>query len=85
MNRPTERKVYAATLGAGAGTIISEFALWGADAIWWPDPNVGIPTPVAAIINLAVIAGFTYGAGWLAKHDPGYTQVEELPDPAVNL
>lgn len=74
MNRPVERKVYAGSLGALTGTIISDFALWGVDAIWWPSPEIEIPGPVASFVSAVVITGFTFVAGWLAKHDPGYTE-----------
>ena len=74
MNRPVERKVYAGSLGALTGTIISDFALWGVDAIWWPSPKIEIPGPVASFVSAVVITGFTFVAGWLAKHDPGYTE-----------
>jgi hypothetical protein len=74
VNRPVERKVYAGSLGALTGTIISDFALWGVDAIWWPSPETEIPGPVASFVSAVVITGFTFVAGWLAKHDPGYTE-----------
>jgi hypothetical protein len=68
MSKAVERKVYASTLGAGAGTIVSEFALWGVREIWWPDYET-IPTPVASFVELIVIVGFTFFAGWWAKHE----------------
>lgn len=67
-SKPVERKVYAATLGAGAGTIVSDFVLWGVDTIWWPSPDVDIPTPVASFSSLIVTVGLTFLAGFLAKH-----------------
>lgn len=77
MARPVERKVYASTIGAGAGLTVSNFALWIADAIWWPgDPSV--PGPVADFVMLAVTIGLTFLGGYLAKHDPGYVQIDEL-------
>jgi hypothetical protein len=81
--RPTERKVYAATLGAGAGTIVSEFVLWGIDSIWWPSDTANVPGPVASFVNLLVPMLLAFGAGWLAKHDPGYTEIDEPPLPPV--
>lgn len=81
MNRPVERKVYAATIGAGAGTIVSQFVLWAADSLWWPgDGKVDVPLPVAGFINLVVPAALAFVLGWLAKHDPGYTEIDPLPD-----
>lgn len=86
MTRPVERKVYAATIGAGAGLTVSNFALWGADALWWPSPDVNVPVPVASFVELIVTVGLAFLGGWLAKHDPGYveidgeSEVEPLPD-----
>lgn len=67
MARPTERKVYAATLGAGAGTIVSDFVMWAVDSIWWPANDVNPPGPVAAFVNLVVPAALAFALGWLAK------------------
>lgn len=85
MKRPVERKVYAGSLGALSGSIVSDFALWGVDQYWWPgDPE--IPAPVAAFVSALVITGFTFLAGYVAKHDPGYTEIDQedvlepLPD-----
>lgn len=69
MNRPVERKVIAATGGATAGTIVSEFVLYLADEIWWPSTEAVVPLPVAAFVNLVVIAGLTWVAGFMAKHN----------------
>jgi hypothetical protein len=79
-NRPVERKVYAATIGAGAGTVVSEFVLWGVDSLWWPAPDVNPPTPVAALINLLIPALVAFTAGWFAKHDPGYVEIDQAED-----
>lgn len=68
MSKPVERKVYAATLGSGAGTIVSGFALWGVDQIWWPSEDIDIPLPVASFVELIVIVGFTFLSGFMAKH-----------------
>lgn len=76
MNRPVERKVYAASLGAGVGTIISDFALWGIDQIWWPAEEEIVPLPVAGFVALIVTVGLTFISGWWAKHDPGATYEE---------
>lgn len=67
MNKPVERKVYAATIGAGAGTIVSNFVLWAVDAIWWPANDASPPDPVAAFINLVIPAALAFALGWLAK------------------
>lgn len=81
MNRPVERKVYAGTLGALSGAIVSDFALWGIDQIWWPSPTQDIPTPVAAFASAVVISAFTFLAGYITKHDPGIVdEWEEVPE-----
>lgn len=86
MTRPVERKVYAGAIGAGAGLTVSNFALWIVDRIWWPSDAVEIPLPVADFVSLLTTVGFAFVAGWLAKHDPGYSEidqedtVEPLPD-----
>lgn len=84
-HRPVERKVFAGTLGAGAGTIVAEFGLWAVDEIWWPGAEE-IPSPVAAFVSFVLITGFAFVAGWLAKHDPGYTEeIEYVYDPEETL
>lgn len=65
MSKPVERKVYAATLGAGAGTIVSDFALWGVDQLWWPSPEVDIPTPCSFFCRLNYYC-WTHFLDWLA-------------------
>lgn len=82
-SRPVERKVYAATLGALSSTVVSDFALWAVDAIWWPSPDKEIPVPVAGFVSAVVVTGVTFLAGWLAKHDPGYVLIDEPPLPDV--
>lgn len=79
MTRPVERKVYAGTIGAGAGLTISNFALWCVDRAWWPADNVDIPTPVAGFVEFVVTVGTAFLFGWLAKHDPGYVMIDQ-PD-----
>jgi hypothetical protein len=81
--RPVERKVYAATIGAGAGTIVSDFVMWGIDRIWWPAESINPPDPVASLVTFLVPMLVAFGAGWLAKHDPGYTEIDESPLPDV--
>ena len=86
MKRPVERKVLAGTIGAGAGVTISDFALWVVDTIWWPADDATVPVPVAGFVSLIVTTGFAFIAGWLAKHDPGYVEIDQadtlepLPD-----
>lgn len=80
-SKPTERKVYASTIGAGAGFTVSAFALWAVDAIWWPSPDVDIPDPVAGFVGLVITVGLTFISGWLAKHGDYETEYVE-DDPA---
>lgn len=82
--RPVERKVYAGSLGALSGAIVSDFTLWGVDKLWWPGVEE-VPNPVAAFVSAVVITGFAFGAGWLAKHDPGYTEIDQEEDVAEPL
>jgi hypothetical protein len=72
-----ERKVYAATIGAGAGLTVSNFALWVADTLWWPAPDAEVPGPVAGFVELIVTVGLAFLGGWLAKHDPGYVEIDQ--------
>lgn len=76
MSRPTERKVYASAIGAGAGLTISNFALWGADQLWWPGTE-DVPLPVAGFVELIVTVGLAFLGGWFAKHDPGYETIDQ--------
>lgn len=66
---PVEPKVRAATTGAGAGAILSQFALWAADEVWWNgDATPSVPFPVAAAITLAVTSGLAFISGYQARH-----------------
>lgn len=80
MKQPVERKVYAGTLGALSGAIVSDFALWGIDQIWWPNPTENIPTPVAVFASAAVITAFTFLSGYIAKsHVEEWADEESVP------
>lgn len=68
MSRPVERKVIAGTLGAGAGTIVSDFVLWGIDELWFPGAQE-LPTPVAAFASFVVITGLAFLSGFMARHN----------------
>lgn len=82
--RPVERKVLAGSLGALTGDTVSNFALWGIDELWWPGP-AEIPAPVAVFVSALTITLFTFMAGWLAKHDPGYVEIDQVDDVAEPL
>jgi hypothetical protein len=79
---PISPKLYAAAIGAGAGTILSTFLLWliGAsafDAGWDADSVdnaiVAVPTPLALVVGLVITLGLTALGAW-AQADP-----ERLP------
>jgi hypothetical protein len=79
---PVSPKLYAAAIGAGAGTIASTFALWllGAWAFGagWSSDRVdnaiaAVPTPLALFVGLLITLGLT-AAGAYIKQDP-----ERLP------
>lgn len=67
---PVEPKVKAATQGAGAGAVLSQFVLWGADEIFWNGDSLppDVPFPVAAAITLGVTSGLAFIGGYLARH-----------------
>lgn len=74
---PTEAKVYAATLGSGAGTILSGFVLWVLGVTFWHSSTgagdavaaaAAVPAPVAGVVTLALAIGGTYVAGHAAPH-----------------
>lgn len=85
MTRPVERKVYAGAIGAGAGLTVSNFCLWIVDRIWWPSESVDIPLPVADFVGLLATVGFAFLAGYLAKHDPGYSEIDQTEEVAQPL
>ncbi|MBS45278.1 MAG: hypothetical protein CMH83_19340 [Nocardioides sp.] len=66
-NRPTA-KVTAATLGAGAGAIVSDFAVWGLDELFWNGPaDPTVPAPVAAFTTLLITSGLALAAGYFKR------------------
>lgn len=74
---PVKRKVYASTIGAGAGYTVSEFCLWIVDRIWWPADDVNPPLQVASMVGLVATVGFAFIAGWLAKEGIEIPVVED--------
>ncbi len=67
----TETKVTAATLAAALSGLI----LWGLGTYAL---RGAVPAPVALVVALAVPAGVTFAAGYLAKH----THRPDLPPPS---
>jgi len=79
---PISPKVWSAGIGAGAGTIISTFLLWllgaflfraGSSADRVDNAIAAVPSPLAAVVVLAVTVGLTL-LGAYVKTDP-----ERLP------
>lgn len=79
MAAATESKVYGATIGGGAGAIVTSFVLWLLGVLVWNvssvaesagDAIAAVPLPVAGVITGLITLGGVYGGGWLAKHTP---------------
>jgi len=79
MTAPVEAKVYAATIGTGAGAVVSAFLVWLLGVLIWAAPNsaagaaeamASVPAPVSAIVGLIITVGSTFLGGYLAKHTP---------------
>ncbi len=66
----TETKVTAATLAAAFSGLI----LWGLATYAF---RGAVPAPVVLVVSLAVPAGMTFAAGYMAKH----THRPDLPAP----
>jgi len=76
---PTENKVWAATIGSGAGLAISQAVLWLLGVTVWgasgsapkaADAVAAVPAPIAAFLAVLLTVGLAYAAGWAAKHTP---------------
>ena len=79
MTAPTENKVWAATIGSGAGLTVSAFINWCLGVGLWhasstaqkaTEAVAAVPGPVAGIIGLGLTVGGAFAAGWYAKHTP---------------
>lgn len=88
---PVESKVYAATIGTGAGAVVAAFVIWLLGVIIWHAPftSVGateaaaaVPAPVTGIVALAITVGGTFLGGYRAKHTPRPPE-PPAPDAAV--
>jgi hypothetical protein len=74
---PVETKVTAATLGASASAVV----LWALETyVFTPG---AVPAPVAGFAELIILAGCTFGAGWLARHTPR-SDPDALPPDSAN-
>lgn len=83
---PVEGKVAAATVGSGAGAVVSVFILWllgvlvfgaSGDATLSSAAIEAVPTPVAGLIGAAVTVGGTFVGGYFAQHTP---RIENIVD-----
>lgn len=79
MAAATENKVWASTVGSGAGLVFGTLVLWLLGVFVWgaafdaPSADVAVsavPGPVKAVVLALATAGATYFAGWRAKHTP---------------
>jgi hypothetical protein len=65
----TEPKVKAATIGSGAGAILTAFSLYLIDNFWYNGEDTPeVPFAVASMVGLVVTSGLTFAGGWWAKH-----------------
>ena len=72
-----ESKVYAATLGSGAGAILSGFLLWVLGVTFWHSSAsagdavaavAAVPAPVALVVGLVFTVAGTFLSGFQAPH-----------------
>lgn len=84
---PVEGKVWASTVGAGAGTVTAGFLTWLLGVSLWGAPSdaahavqavQAVPAPVSLMLGLALSVGATFMAGYQAKH----TDRPAVPAPA---
>lgn len=66
VNKPVSNKVKAATLGAGASVVVTDFALWIVDRYAFTGEG-NIPQPVSAFALLAITTAVTWVSGYMAK------------------
>lgn len=88
MTDTIESKVYAATLGSGAGTILSGFLLWLLGITIWHSSSAAtdavaavaaVPAPVAAVVTLLLAIGGTFIGGYLAPHTSRPVVTDPVP------
>ena len=88
---PIEGKVWAATVGTGAGAVVSAFTVWLLGVLIWAAPFTAagataavaaVPGPVSAIVGLIITVGSSFFGGYLAKHTPRpQPEVDGFPPP----
>lgn len=65
---PPERKVTAATGGAGAGVVVGQFVCWLLDVyVLTPGVTGDLPRPVEAVVTLAAGAAVALAAGYATR------------------
>ncbi len=76
---PIEGKVWAATVGTGAGAMVSGFIVWLLGVVVWQSPFTAagatqavasVPSPVVGIVGLVITVGAAFLGGYWAKHTP---------------
>lgn len=86
-NAPVEGKVWASTVGGGAGATVSSFVLWILGVLVWGAPSnassatdavAAVPFPVIGVVGLVITVGGVFIGGYLAKHTPRPAVTEEL-------
>lgn len=89
-NAPVEAKVWAATVGGGAGAVVSYALIWLLGVLVWdapPDADSdmaaisAVPVPIASLVTLTVTAVGAFTAGWRAKHTPRPGDTTPAPEP----
>jgi hypothetical protein len=69
MQGSVERKVTAATGGAGVGAAVGALAVWAVDAyVHTPGTEGDLPGPVGTAVMVLVAAGVAFVSGYVAKH-----------------
>lgn len=67
-NGPVHPKVKAATIAGGAAGVVTTFAVWVLDEVFWNGAaSPEVPSPVVGMVGLVVGAGMTFAAGWLKR------------------
>lgn len=74
---PIESKVYAATVGTGAGAIVSAFVLWLLGVTVWgvaftanaaTDAIAAVPAPISGMVGLLITVAGSFAGGYLGDH-----------------
>jgi hypothetical protein len=95
---PIEGKVWGATAGGTAGSVIASFVLWvlgvtlfgvSTDALSATEAISAVPWPIIGVVGLGITIGATFFGGWLTKHTPRpegvYSPKRELVEPEEGI